>query len=818
MSLKSRFLTLSIKEQIFITIIALTFFCVLVILGICCTLIYEFFKDDYKTKKLYFYNKYKDYIESCFYFHNFCFLRYEEILRRLQKQAWRYHHTLGSFNEFTIFDNYSKVVLNYSDSAHKNISKEKTNKNNYKLFLLSYLQTGNTTRDISIYKEIYQNIIYNYQTLDNLIISPDGLETFHIPGYNIPVIETPLFININYSIIFSFNATNIHEMLIKIQGDSTNINGKVINKYYYLKLEEYLLKISYIYNNYFSHKLNLFFHMFNKSSTEIDNTINNGIKVGFSNEPNFFITLLLEYFSIIDFSNSKFSVLSLGSDNTYYYFEANILRDYLYLFNKGLGIFIDTFFIPLFFENSTIISPGLCIIFMLKQEGFQFDNKTFNEFNKTNKKGKSIFENCFIYKDLIKSQQNINDILNINSTNFFTVNNYIYQGIIDLIPDDNDFPYYFMKFSYPNYNVLKDFKSEYLLLDQIDYYLFTSFKAPIKYSNFINQIYQNCFFIIILSIVYIWLILLFINLLIFNQIIKDLIEPIIKLQYSVETSSLKDESIFNYEYDNIINQLFGTCKELLSGQIENNENGLNNFNILSIPKDKDKNIDTNIYKKNFIINNEKINELINEQQNMMDYSNNIKLYEPNEMHEKSKNFKKTKSNNNIYKSGRSENNLMHLIDKNSKDIINKKTFNRNSIFKNLENKDRESYKKIFKIAEYLNYYRNKNYQNNIIIIGNNSNIDDSKTSKIKYKNNGSIKRNISLKKINSKTDIRENYQNNENIQINMLDEQDISYLWYMEAKKKNNKSFNYNINYNFDELFNDFNDSHEHKRVEKKKK
>ena len=488
------------------------------------------------------------------------------------------------------------------------------------------------------------------------------------------------------------------------------------------------------------------------------------------------------------------------------------------MFNKGLGIFIDTFFIPLFFENSTIISPGLCIIFMLKQEGFQFDNKTFNEFNKTNKKGKSIFENCFIYKDLIKSQQNINDILNINSTNFFTVNNYIYQGIIDLIPDDNDFPYYFMKFSYPNYNVLKDFKSEYLLLDQIDYYLFTSFKAPIKYSNFINQIYQNCFFIIILSIVYIWLILLFINLLIFNQIIKDLIEPIIKLQYSVETSSLKDESIFNYEYDNIINQLFGTCKELLSGQIENNENGLNNFNILSIPKDKDKNIDTNIYKKNFIINNEKINELINEQQNMMDYSNNIKLYEPNEMHEKSKNFKKTKSNNNIYKSGRSENNLMHLIDKNSKDIINKKTFNRNSIFKNLENKDRESYKKIFKIAEYLNYYRNKNYQNNIIIIGNNSNIDDSKTSKIKYKNNGSIKRNISLKKINSKTDIRENYQNNENIQINMLDEQDISYLWYMEAKKKNNKSFNYNINYNFDELFNDFNDSHEHKRVEKKKK
>ena len=814
MSLKSRFLTLSIKEQIFITIVALTSFCVLVILGICCTLIYEFFKDDYKTKKLYFYNKYKDYIESCFYLHNFLFLRYEEILRKLQKQAWKYHQTLRSFNRFTMFDNYSKVVINYNDSIHKNISKEKTNKNNYKLFLLSYLQTGNTTRDIYIYKGIYNNILYNYQTLDNLIISPSGSDSFHTPGYDFPVIEAPLFININYSIVFSFNAINIHEMLIKIQGDSTNINGKILTKYYYLKLEEYLLKISNIYNNYFSHQLSSYFHMFNKSCMEI---INNGIKLGLSNDPNFVITSLLEYFSVIDFSNSKFSIVILGDDNTYYYCETNILRDYLYLFNKKFGI-LDTIFIPLFFENSTIISPGLCIIFMLKQKGFQFDNNTFNEFNNTIKKGKSIFENCFIYKDLIKSQQNIYDILNINFTAFFTVNNFIYQGLIDLIQDNNDFPYYFMKYSYPNYNVLKDFQSEYLLLDQIDYYLFTSFNIPIKYSNFINQIYENCFFIIILSIEYIWLILLFINLLIYNQIIKDLIEPLILLKYSVETSSLKDESIFNYEYDSIINELFGTCKELLSGQIDNNENRLNNFNILSIPKDKDKSTDTNIYKKNFIINNEKINELINEQQNMMDYSKNIKLYEPNETHEKSKNFKKTKSNNNIYKNHPRVSNLMHLIDENSKDIINKKTFNRNSIIKIMEDKDREPYKKLFKIAEYLNYYKEKNYPNNIIIIGNNSNIDDSKTSKIKYKNNDSINRNINLKKVTSKTDIRENYQNNESIQINMHDEQNISYLWYMEAKKKNNKSFNYNINDNFDELFNEFNNSYEYKRLEKKKK
>ena len=32
-------------------------------------------------------------------------------------------------------------------------------------------------------------------------------------------------------------------------------------------------------------------------------------------------------------------------------------------------------------------------------------------------------------------------------------------------------------------------------------------------------------------------------------------------------------------------------------------------------------------------------------------------------------------------------------------------------------------------------------------------------------------------------------------------------------EEKNNKSFNYNVNYNLDELFNDFNVSYEHQEI-----
>ena len=63
MSLISWFLNLSMKEQICLAIISLTLFCILVILIVCCSLMYEILIKDYEQKKLYFYNRYKDNIE-----------------------------------------------------------------------------------------------------------------------------------------------------------------------------------------------------------------------------------------------------------------------------------------------------------------------------------------------------------------------------------------------------------------------------------------------------------------------------------------------------------------------------------------------------------------------------------------------------------------------------------------------------------------------------------------------------------------------------------------------------------------------------------
>ena len=464
------------------------------------------------------------------------------------------------------------------------------------------------------------------------------------------------------------------------------------------------------------------------------------------------------------------------------------------------------FYIPMFYENNTIVSSELCFLFLLNQIEFQTDNYNITELYDKIEKGKSNLEKCFAYKDKVNSQLDMKDILNLNFTSFLDLHNSIFQGIMYLTNNTNDFPFYFIKYSYPEYNILKDFRTEYLFLDQTDFFLFTSFKEPLKFSNYILQITQNCFLLIVVIILYIWILCLFVNLLIFISVINNWTDPIEKLQDAVESSSVIDENIFKYENDDIINELFGTCKELLSGQINNNENGLKNFNILSKSKDKQEKekIDKNIYKKNLVINNDIMNKLIDQQQNMMDFSNNIKLNPQASTNEKEKISKKKKLNN-LTTDTNSEKNLVSSSENKIKETNKNSTYKKNLNSKNSDKEDIEPYIKLFKIAEYLNAQSNKIETNNIFIIGNNSIMDESKMSKIISKNNknvnNSIKRNMNLKSSIIRSDLLTNNENSENITINMLDEQNISYLWYMEAKKRNNKSFNYHISDNYKELF-----------------
>lgn len=320
---------------------------------------------------------------------------------------------------------------------------------------------------------------------------------------------------------------------MEIQGSSTNLNYDKLNKYFSGKLESLIGRIKDIKSLiYFSKESNFIQHIFTKIYSLFKDSSIYNIKY---NDEFFFKykEYIYEFLSYIHYGNNTYTQINYGNDKTLFYVETKLIYNFLFHMLKKMSLFTDIYFIPLFHENNTLLSSKLCLLFKLNHiNNLDFDVNKVGEYYDELKKGISTFESRFINKEKVNSQLNMKDLLDLNFTLFYDVNNFIYQGLMNLMnaTDEKDkIPYYFMKYSFPNYNILKEFKTEYLLLDQTNFYLYTSFKIPLKYSNYALEIMENCFYCIIIIILYIWILCLFINLLIFFTVINDWTGPIEKL-------------------------------------------------------------------------------------------------------------------------------------------------------------------------------------------------------------------------------------------------------------------------------------------------
>ena len=795
MGVPSQFLTLSIKEQLFITILILTIFSVLVILCLPGSFSYEILMEDYKKKKKFFYNEYKEYIEACFYYQSFTILKYEEIIKRMAKQIYKYYRKESVFDITSDFKDTYNETYPVQDLLLNDINDEN----------ILYKYCYNSDELCEKYKNLLINKLQDkYDSLNGLIFSHDIGNRFKIPGFTMPIINSFFSINVNDSIMFGFSKDWL-DRTIANTSDFKNINKNFLKYYYNQVVNNILLSVRSELNNFLNLNLFLFSELFSKIVKEmneidekfaLDEVAPNDIKK-YNEAAMTYIKAVIGYYSTIELANDKCFLVSYNNiDEKYYYSQFNLITNYLYVVNNILENELNMNFIPLYSGNHSIISPELCTTFLMKQSNDMFDEKKLNETYYNIHKGKSTIRDC-IYDKKILENKKIREMLETNISHFLLVSNKIYQGLIEL----NE-PYFFMKYSFPNLNILKEFTSDYLLLDQVDFYLFASFKEPIEYANYIKKQYKNLFYLMIILIIYIWVICFIVNMIIYCKVAKQITEPIYKLQEAIETSNLKDESVFKYEYDDIINELFITCKELLTGQIDpsNNLKYSGQFNILSNKNDKGNVVDKSKYEKNLIINNEIVNQLINEQQNMMNFGNEIDINEDltnndinndiieDEIPERSENRK-----NSII--SRSININNNEVKENIETIDN---INKQNKIQEEEDKDKRSYKSLFKLAQYLYYYRCKVEENNINI-NINSNPDDKKSNMSKFNKNqeNNQKHKKSLLKggtIDKKED---------NITINVLKGKDLTYLWYMEMKKKNNKSFNYELSDDYEELFMD---------------
>jgi len=191
-----------------------------------------------------------------------------------------------------------------------------------------------------------------------------------------------------------------------------------------------------------------------------------------------------------------------------------------------------------------------------------------------------------------------------------------------------------------------------------------------------------------------------------------------------------------------------------------------------------------------------MNKLIKEQNILMDFSKYIEINENNIL----------ENNGNKI----SNNSLLCIKKMNDSNKFGNNKQNKISFKFQKEDKEKENreyFKTLFKISEYFNLFLNENKQKYITIKDNeineenNTNIKTEKSYQIKSEQ-GISNDNTVMKKNDSKL---LNNDNSNSISININNKNDMTYLWYMEAKKRNNKSLNYKIGKNYGELFNDVN-------------
>ena len=790
MCFKSKFLTLPIKIQICISIVALNAFCLLVILSICGSLAYEILKEDIKQKKLYFYERYQEYIESCFYFQNFCLLQYEEIIKRIQTQMREILQVSSKFNYvYNInmdIDNKFKVIeFDPRDDLEQDI-----NEYDYLYYRCFYYYE-------SICNFLKDGILKQYNALSSLVSSHNINKKFNMPMFdNIAIIENPIFYEIYSYAMFSFDQSKLLKKFKDIFGHEDNV--LLLDYYLDIILDEFFDELKSILNIILISPQPLIELIFNKTINKIREEMPD-YKDSYKKNSLLYYIEISNYFPKIDYGNNQFNLINEhGSSLIYYYVESKIIDNYLYFMNNKLSSYIDIYFVPLYFGNNTIISPDLCILFLLKQVEFGITQREVDEFYDNIIKGESNIKDCINNNELFKKQLEIDDIFNLNQSYFiFIFNSSISKGIVNL---DNS-NYYFMKYSYPNFNSFIEFKPEYFYKDQINFYFFSSFRDPIKYSNLFYQVSSNSFYLIILIIVYIWGICLLVSLFIFNKVIIQLVSPINNLQQVLLSNSIKDNKIFEYKYDDFINDLFLTCKELLTNQIDKSskEKVIDNLNHHLISKEKSKDSEENKYAKNLRLNNDILKNLMNQQKSLMDFSKYIETNENNYLENYLvKNKKSSLKKVSLDNIGDKDNNIKVKFDN---ILQNKNSFKFEKEEKEKEN--RESFKKLFQISEYFYYFLDNNKRNLINISDNEINSEIKKNEKFEKSSKKNLEQiNSNYHKIIKKSDSL-NKDNEKSFNINMIDKSDITYLWYMEAKKKKNKSLNYKMGNQYDELFKD---------------
>ena len=243
------------------------------------------------------------------------------------------------------------------------------------------------------------------------------------------------------------------------------------------------------------------------------------------------------YFNFIDYDTGKTFLTDNGSKKSANLLQQNsIISDYLnmifFLIQNSLNINV----IPVYPDNSTIMSVDLCYSFLYKQMVFLnltsetniFSEDMLNEiYTNKLKKGESNIGDCILDEkyNFITGQTAYN-ILNIKFNKFFSIKNVREISLFKLSDTDLGKDYLCIKYTFPDIPSFLGFKPYFFNSDQLNLYCFKQFYTPKFYESNLADFINNVKLFIGILLFYIWIIFIFYIILRLKKLFKEIVEPI----------------------------------------------------------------------------------------------------------------------------------------------------------------------------------------------------------------------------------------------------------------------------------------------------
>ena len=590
MNFKQKLLTLSIKYQISIVIILLSFLCLLFVLGLFHLYTNIIINMQKRKRKEYFYRRYKDIIDSKIRFQTFLLYQYEQLIKGFNSQIYYY-----GLSKNDLYD----TMINYKDDLIKNY--EDTTEEDYNPDLpddekLYYLYSFSD--DIYMNSKVYYSLANTHSSIDNQL---KGIRNFRITylGSNTKIINEYTFVPLSQGSIYSVNRTRIKEVEELSQGDFVQYYDNLIN--------EYVKKYKNFMNDFKKGELPFMDIFFKDKFYVFANYVNETyLRDVYKNDVNEYLNNISYHFHFINYSTKKTFFTDNGDQNKVTFIEENSIIDYyLYFIFTQIQKSLDINTIPLFFENNTILSTNLCYSFLYKQMMLinsmsvkdVFDEERINSIFKSLKKGVSNIGDCILDgKYDYDTKQNAYDVLNIKFNKYYSMKNRREFSLFKLSDNILSENFFCLKYSFPDFQSILNFKPTFFTLDQINLYSFSTFYEPVRYYSNAQNFYSNVEYLIILCLFYLWIIIFFYLSWKAKKLFIEVIEPINNLTNMINKLDVKEDNILKYEPDDNINELFKLCNDLLLGkykqkilhdneinteQVENDKN-LSSFNNLKI--------------------------------------------------------------------------------------------------------------------------------------------------------------------------------------------------------------------------------------------